>query len=339
MTGKKFPNPEYGRDLISKLPREYFNDAVVIGAPEAWQLAQSLFPVEPAAFAVPSSMEQSDIESQIASLPKAAVVFGLGGGTACDAAKLYSAMRGSRLILIPSTLSVDAAFCRAVAVRRDYRVRYVGSVEPERLLVDFALIEKAPAFLNRAGVGDVLSIYTALEDWRLARQDIDEAFDAEIALKSESLLKRLCEASEEIAACSETGLRTIAELYVEEVRLCERWGNSRPEEGSEHYFAYCLESLTRKPYIHGELVCFGILLATLAQGRPADEIRRRIAGFKVECSPQRLQLSPETLTDVLMRLPSFLEEEKQLPYGVYHKTGMTRELAESLTEKVFKLFE
>ncbi len=339
MTADIFPRPEYGRNLIKKLPTDYFNDAVVIGAPEAWELAQSLFPVPPAAFAVPSSMEQSDIESQLAALPNASVVFGLGGGTACDAAKLYSAMRGARLILIPSALSVDAAFCRAVAVRRDYRVRYVGSVEPDRLLVDFALIEKAPAFLNRAGVGDVLSIYTALEDWRTARDDKGEAFDYDICSKSESLLKRLYDAADEIAACSEKGLRSIAELYVEEVRLCELWGNSRPEEGSEHYFAYCLESLTRKPYIHGELVCLGIILATLASGRSADEIMERIARFKVECSPKRLQLEPETLTDALMRLPAFLEEEKQLPYGVYHKTGMTRARAENLTKEAFKLFD
>ena len=26
-----------------------------------------------------------------------------------------------------------------------------------------------------------------------------------------------------------------------EVALCEAWGNSRPEEGSEHYLAYCIE--------------------------------------------------------------------------------------------------
>ena len=49
-----------------------------------------------------------------------------------------------------------------------------------------------------------------------------------------------------MGAVSEEGLRLLSELYVEEVALCEAWGDSRPEEGSEHYLAYCVEDISSR---------------------------------------------------------------------------------------------
>ncbi len=40
---------------------------------------------------------------------------------------------------------------------------------PDRLLIDTDVIARAPAELNRAGLGDLLATYTAPADWMLAR--------------------------------------------------------------------------------------------------------------------------------------------------------------------------
>ena len=106
-------------------------------------------------------MEQAAIEARIDALPRAASVFGIGGGSACDAAKLYAARTGARLVLVPTILSADAAFTKSAGVRVGHRVRYVGEVFPDHLLVDFDLLRQAPPRLNRAGAGDILSISTA----------------------------------------------------------------------------------------------------------------------------------------------------------------------------------
>ena len=66
-----------------------------------------------------TSMEDGLVRKQINSFRDKGVsrVVGLGGGSACDFAKLASQDLSAILTLIPSILSVDAPFTRAAGVR------------------------------------------------------------------------------------------------------------------------------------------------------------------------------------------------------------------------------
>ena len=324
------PKLRYGSDLLRKIKPELFDNCVVFCAPEPWELVRDQFGGEPLETAVPESMEQSVIEAQIRSMPEAKTVFGIGGGSACDAAKMYAWLRGARLLLVPSIISADAPFTKAVGLRVGHRVRYVGEVFPEAILVDFDLLQKAPKRLNRAGAGDVLSIHTALFDWRLARDATHEKFDEGVAARSEKLLDRLVEGAGRIRDCNEEGLRLICELYIAEVELCERWGNSRPEEGSEHYFAYCLESITRRNFIHGELVSIGVILGSLFQEQPVGRVINFLNETGVEYRPSKVGMTCEEIRRTLLKMPEYLEEETQLLFGIYHHKGMTENRADDL---------
>ena len=93
--------------------------------------------------------------------------------------------RGTPLLLAPSIISVDASVTNTIALRRAGQVEYVGFVVAEAIIADLDLISRAPARLNRAGVGDLLSIETARVDWALGakagRLDFDEDVDAAAA--------------------------------------------------------------------------------------------------------------------------------------------------------------
>ena len=314
--------PTYGRELLRALDADLFEDWIVFCAPEPWRDVESMFPGKPKAVVIPESMEQKPLEKQIGDLPKANVVFGIGGGSACDAAKMYAWKTGARLVLVPTILSVDAPFTKAVGVRVGGRVRYVGEVFPEKLLIDFGLLERSPKRMNRGGIGDVLSIHTALFDWKLARDRTGEAYDEEIAGQSQALLDRLLAGAADIGACNEKGLRLLSELFVGEIALCERFGNSRPEEGSEHYFAYCLEWLTRKHYMHGELIGLAVILTSLYQEQDTRHVIEFCAEASVEVRPKKIGIEPEEIREALLALPGYLQEETQLPYGVYHNKGV-----------------
>ena len=326
--------PVYGENLLASLEPRLFEKAAVLCAPEAWELAKDSFPLPPLAVMVPRSMEQKLLEAQLATLPDVDTVFGIGGGSACDGAKMAAYLTGAKLVLVPSIISVDAAFTSAVGVRVDRRVRYVGAVVPAKLLIDFALISRAPKALNRAGVGDVLSIFTALHDWRLARDTVNEAYDPAIASESQRLLARLMERPGDIRDCNNQGLRRIADLYVAEVALCDRHGDSRPEEGSEHYFAYCLEHLTGRSYIHGDLVCLAVVLTALHQGQDVSAAVAFLDETLVRFRPTQVGVSREELVETLAALPAFLAQETQLPYGIYHHRPLDRPAALDLVERL-----
>ena len=324
--------PTFGTDLLARLDPSYSEDCVVFCAPEAWELTQARFARPPRAVVVPETMEQAAIEARIEAMPRAAGAFGIGGGTACDAAKLYAARTGARLVLVPTILSVDAPFTKAVGVRVGGRVRYVGEVWPDHLLIDFDLLRQAPPRLNRAGAGDILSISTALWDWRLAATVRSEDLDAKIVKEAGKLLDRLVAGAAAIRDVTDEGLRLLTDLYVGEVALCERMGNSRPEEGSEHYFAYCLESLTHGRYVHGELVALGVMATALAQEQPVTPLLAACRALGIEYRAERVGVTRADVEATLTRLPDYLAEETQLAFGVFHHRAMTRDLVLELID-------
>jgi len=335
----KQAEPIYGRGLIGSLDQVFFENCILFCAPEAWEIVKSQFPKQPRQLVVPETMEQIALELQIREMPLCDFVFGIGGGSACDAAKMYSFINDASLILVPSILSVDAPFTKSIGVRVGQRVRYVGEVFPKHLLVDFDLLQNAPQKLNRAGTGDILSIYTALYDWQLAADHLGEPFDKNIARQSGILLKKLFDIAYSIRETTEEGLKLLCDLYYGEVNLCEQFGNSRPEEGSEHYFAYCLESITGEKYIHGELIALSVLITSIYQQQPLEPIIDFLTAARVDFHPNKIGVTIPQVEQTLLALPRYLEEESQLLYGIFHHRGMSEKGAREIIDRLLDVIE
>jgi len=322
----------YGQDLIpGALPRDR-TWSVVIAPPLRQRLQQRLgsgtrlHPV--------SDMEQSSLDTWVENVEPADAVLGVGGGVALDAAKYLAWAKGWPLHLAPSVISVDAAFTDTVGVRCSGRVRYVGKVKPAAVLVDEKMILGAPAHINRAGAGDILSIHTALWDWRLAAKRRGEAYNPEIASESALLLQRLSDAAEEIARVTPEGIRTLVDLFTAEVELCDRFGSSRPEEGSEHFWAYNAEYLTGRGYVHGELVALGIKLISALQGNGASRIGRLIDRLDIRWRPEQIGMTAEEVIESLRTAKLYVEQEN-LPYSVLNERALDPQDARQLVQNVF----
>ena len=230
------------------------------------------------------------------------------------------------LILIPSIISVDAFLCSSIAVREDHKVKYIGKSNPTKIIIDYEIIQEAPPYLNRAGVSDTISIASALGDWKLERDEINGRFDAEVFKEAKKIVIDLVNAQEEIKKVSEKGIKALVDGFYREVVLCEAWGNARPEEGSEHFLAYCLESLTGEHYIHGNLIGMNVLISLFLQGDYAEfsieEIKTFFEDIQIQIKPEDQNIHYADIRKALQNVQNYVQKE-DLQYSIYNSPHLT----------------
>jgi glycerol-1-phosphate dehydrogenase [NAD(P)+] len=313
------PVPEFGHNLIEKLSPEDLGRCIVYTQEIPWKLFGGRFKTRSLKIVMIEQVGLELLNDLLDDFMDCDTIVAFGGGLAIDAAKFVAWKRQKRFIAIPSVISADVAFCRAVAVRKDWKVRYIGDKMPDRLIIDFDIIRSAPAHINRGGVCDILSCYTALKDWEIAHEDTGETIDRQTVDKTSELLGRLFSHQKQISNVTEEGIRFLIDGYLEEVRLCEAYGSPRPEEGSEHFFAYNLEHRLRRPFLHGTIVSLGVVLMTILQDRDPREIVDFLNGAGVLWRPDDAGLRDEDILSAIETLYDYCVKEKFYYTVVNHK--------------------
>jgi glycerol-1-phosphate dehydrogenase [NAD(P)+] len=302
----------------------------------------------------------------------ATVVAGIGGGVACDAAKYIAWRCGLRFVCIPTAVTVDAFVTPPAGVRFDApqaqaqaaasgapqaqaaasaitsapappddissvsplstEVRYVGHASPNPLVTDWDLIRTAPAALNVAGVGDILSIHTACWDWEEAVRAGKSEFPAsqEDIAAARAVLADTLAAAHEIAACSDAGLAALVEGYMRVNALCLPAGHARVEEGSEHYLFYALEARLGRGFVHGHIVGLGVAIMAALQGNGAAEITAAMSAMGLHFQPVHMGISRADLRAALLGLQAFVDRRSDL----WHTVISQRHISDAWVDSV-----
>jgi glycerol-1-phosphate dehydrogenase [NAD(P)+] len=246
------------------------------------------------------------------------VIYAVGGGLAADAGKFIADLFHLPLICIPTALSVDAFFTAAAGIRQAGCVSYVDTRPPESVIIDFNILVTAPKSIRVAGITDVLSITTGSWDWQYAHKCEQNLPGMEfipwIYENAQSILHAALDCAQAAGRGDRAGLEQLLDCLVMEVQLCNLVGHARPEEGSEHYFAYFAEQFTGPGWPHADLLAPGILLMAERQGQNTTPLRKAM----LACDIPLERLQSGIVRQILIGLPDYCRQHG-FPFGIAHE--------------------
>ncbi len=327
----------FGRNLMTETVNFAHPPFLVVTMEDLWPWLEDRFPPGCEAYFV-HSLERSDLEAALPGLRRFESIVGAGGGQAIDCAKYFSWRTRLPLFQYPTSLSVDAVFGHRAGVREGGRVRYVGFAVPESVYVDYGVIERAPAMINRAGIGDVLCFVTGVMDWRYAdgkgRCEAHWPYDESLARISLSKAEALLESLDDVRDLTPKGVALLVSGL--------RWGgasyhgagwNPRHIEGVEHYVFYALEAATGRKFLHGQVVCLGLVAGCMMHGARDEEMLAAVHRVGLDIRPQAMGVTWNDVTGALQGLAEFVREES-LPYGIAHDFPVDAAFCERLRRRI-----
>jgi glycerol-1-phosphate dehydrogenase [NAD(P)+] len=254
------------------------------------------------------------------------VIFGVGGGTKIDAAKLSSAGQGVPYISVPTTLSHDGIASPLASVKGLGKPYSVMVNAPFAIIADTEVIAQAPWRSVISGCGDVIAKFTSVKDWQLAQADKNEYYGeyaASLALMSARLVMRNARM---IKPGNEEGLRVLLEALISCGVAMSIAGSSRPCSGSEHLFSHALDQLEQSRAMHGEQCGVGSILAAYLQGANWRRIRNTLRGINAPTTARELGVRDEDVVGAL-ELAATVRPER---YTILHKLNLSREACEKV---------
>jgi len=297
-----------GQGLLEEALRELPDGFVLISQPGPLEHVPASITARAGSTVEAVSLDLAALDRLVAEAGAPPAVVGIGGGVVMDSAKWLAYRSGAPLLLAPSILSADACVTNSVAVRVGGRVDYRGFVEAQQVVVDVDLISTAPPRLNRAGVGDLLSIHTALWDWAAGERAGHGTVDQTIAERASAVLDALDSTAAGVRDGTVESMATIVTGYAEINDMVMACGHAQMEEGSEHYLSYLIELRTGRSFAHGELVTLGVILMSTLQDNDPSRARGIAERSGVQWRPADLDLSRDVLSDALTGLHDYVSE-------------------------------
>jgi glycerol-1-phosphate dehydrogenase [NAD(P)+] len=224
------------------------------------------------------SLDENDlisIESRIKET-RPQILFGVGGGTIIDAAKISATSENIPFISVPTTVSHDGIASPLASLKGSDKPYSILAQAPLAIIADTDIISKGPWRFVVSGCGDIISKVTAVRDWKLARIEKGEyygGYSASLALMSAKLVT---ENAELIVHHQEEGLRVLLEALISCGVAMSIAGSSRPCSGSEHLFSHALDRVSPNHAMHGEQCGVGSILTAYLHKANWQRIRKTL---------------------------------------------------------------
>ena len=175
----------------------------------------------------------SDVLTAAFALPRSvSAIVAIGGGIAIDVGKYAGFLTRLPVIAVPTAISNDGFCSPGASLRMEGPADQLPSMIPFGVVIDTTVISNSPQRFTYSGIGDLVSKFSAVADWKLAYHETGELindFSVMISLQSvENLVNHPDKALDDLhflqLVCGALVMRGVA---------MEVAGSSRPASGSE----------------------------------------------------------------------------------------------------------
>jgi glycerol-1-phosphate dehydrogenase [NAD(P)+] len=254
------------------------------------------------------------------------VVFGVGGGTKIDVAKLSAAHQETPFISIPTTASHDGIASPLSSLKGFEKPFSVMAQAPIAIIADTNVISRAPWRFAVSGCGDVIAKFTAVRDWKLAHEEVNEYYGGYAASLALMSAKLVMENADLIKSKSEEGLRILLEALISCGVSMSIAGSSRPCSGSEHLFSHALEMIKPNHSLHGERCGVGTIIMAYLHRAKWKRIRDTLKELGAPTNADELGVDDDDVMKALEMAGSIRRER----YTILNKTSLNHEACERL---------
>jgi glycerol-1-phosphate dehydrogenase [NAD(P)+] len=257
-------------------------------------------------------------------------VVGIGGGKTLDVAKYAATRAGVPMVAVATNLAHDGICSPVASLEHQHGKGSYGVAMPLAVVVDLDYVQAAPPTMVKAGIGDVLSNLSAVEDWTLAQRVRGEPVDGLAVAFARTGAEAVVQRRDSIE--SDGFLVVLAEALVLSGMAMSVAGTSRPCSGACHEIIHAVDQLFPGTSSHGELAGVGGLFATMLRGDDARfaEMAECLARHGLPRSPADLGLTDDQFAEAVLLAPTTRPDR----FTILEHLDLSPERARSLVEEL-----
>lgn len=185
--------------------------------------------------------DEKAIDAVTEKLGNCKVIVGIGSGVIQDLCKYVSFKNKIPYMVVATAPSMDGyASTGAAMILGGMKVTVPAGV-PKAILADTQVLKNAPMDMIKAGYGDIVGKFSALNDWKLSHAVNDEYLCEYIYDLTMEMTKKTLGLADGLLKRDEKAVEVLMEALVVVGIAMSFAGSSRPASGSEHHLSHFFE--------------------------------------------------------------------------------------------------
>lgn len=261
---------------------------------------------------------------------------GVGAGTVIDVSKIISSELEKKLTVVPTALSCNVFATNKSVILDEGKAKTINSKIPDSVIIDPSIIMASDSRYYLAGIADILSIYTAMHDWKIAFKNKKENCNSLIGKMAQTLVNSTIKGYKELLRRDEQSIEKLAKLLLTSGYITNYYGSGRPESGSEHMFARAIEeSKHNKKLLHGEAVLLGILMSSELQGQENSFVYDIANRMNMLSLLDKAAVTEDDLANYLVKASTIRRER----FTIFNTINLSEDYARCVVKKIISGLE